>query len=141
MVSVWLGKFSFRFVTFLFSRSRVLTLFFVARSTHRAAEILLTSTWLLRRLSARMHQLWFVTLFHRLSMYLPHILDDFQTTDSGPITSGVGAVPTGTPVSTTSSSSSASGSKSSSSSSSSASHLVADGLFALLAAAFGITLA
>ncbi|KAN0105457.1 Cupredoxin [Russula decolorans] len=60
------------------------------------------------------------------------------TTDRGPITSGVGAVPTGTPVPTTSSSSS--GSKSSSSSSSSAGHLVADGLFAFLAAAFGMTL-
>jgi len=60
------------------------------------------------------------------------------TTDTGPITSGVGALPTGTPVPISSSSSSGSASKSSSSSS--AGHLVADGLFAFLATAFGITL-
>jgi plastocyanin len=60
------------------------------------------------------------------------------TTDSGPITSGVGAVATGAPVSASSSSSSGSGSKPSSSSS--AGHLVADGLFAFLAATLGITL-
>jgi len=127
------------FVTFLCFRLRVPTLFFVARSMHRTAEIPLTRTWLLRRLSVRTDQLWFVPLFHRLFIYLPHILNDFQTTDSGPITSGVNAVATGTPVPTSSSSSSGSTPKSSPSLSS-ASHIVANGLFAFLAAAFGITL-
>jgi plastocyanin len=63
------------------------------------------------------------------------------STDTGPITSGVGALPTGTPVAISSTSSSSSGSTSGATSSSSAGgHLVADGLFAFLAAAFGITL-
>jgi hypothetical protein len=75
---------------------------------------------------------------------LTHSLDDFQISDGGPVTGGVGAVATATPV-PTSANSSATASKSSSTSSpgsySSAGHLVADGLFALLAVAFGITLA
>ena len=81
------------------------------------------------------------SLAARVFRVLTHTLDDFQTSDHGPVTGGVGAVATGTPVPTSASSSSATGSKSSSTSNSSASHLVADGLFALLAAAFGITLA
>jgi len=64
---------------------------------------------------------------------LTHTLDDFQISDHGPVTGGVGAVATGTPVPTSASSSSPT-------SKSSAGHLVSDGLFALLAAAFGITL-
>jgi plastocyanin len=59
--------------------------------------------------------------------------------DTGPVTGGVGAVATATPGATTAGSSSTT--KSSSTSSSSAGHLVANGLFALLATAFGITLA
>jgi len=62
--------------------------------------------------------------------------------DTGPVTGGVGAVATNTPVSTTASSSSTTkgSSATSSGSSSSANHLVADGFFALFAAALGLTL-
>jgi len=60
--------------------------------------------------------------------------------DSGPVTGGVNGVAKGTP-SPTSASSSASSSTTSPKSSSSASHLVANGFFAILAAVFGITLA
>ncbi|KAI0282556.1 hypothetical protein BGY98DRAFT_1117484 [Russula aff. rugulosa BPL654] len=68
-------------------------------------------------------------------------------TDHGPVTGGVGAVATATPAATSASSSSANASTSTSSSSSSstsyssAGQLVADGLFALFAVAFSITLA
>jgi hypothetical protein len=75
---------------------------------------------------------------------LTHSLNYFQISDSGPVTGGVGAVATATPAPTSANSSSTTTSKSSStspSSYSSAGHLVADGLFALLAVAFGITLA
>jgi hypothetical protein len=75
---------------------------------------------------------------------LTHSLDDFQISDSGPVTGGVGAVATATPAPTSANSSataSKSSSTSSSSSYSSAGHLVANSLFSLLAAAFGITLA
>jgi len=65
--------------------------------------------------------------------------NEIPLSDSGPVTGGVGAVATATPVATTASSSSSTGS--SSSSSSSAGHLVANGLCAILAAALGITLA
>jgi plastocyanin len=61
--------------------------------------------------------------------------------DTGPVTGGVGAVATATPGATTAGSSSTTKSSSATGSSSSASHLVANGLFALLATAFGITLA
>ncbi|KAI0287913.1 hypothetical protein BC826DRAFT_1108089 [Russula brevipes] len=60
--------------------------------------------------------------------------------DSGPVTGGVGAVATGTPVVGAAGSSNTTSSKTSSSSSS-AGQLVANGFFALLATAFGITLA
>jgi len=76
---------------------------------------------------------------------LTHSLDGFQISDSGPVTGGVGAVATATPAPTSANSSSATASKSSSTSSSgsysSAGHLVTNGLFSLLAVAFGITLA
>ena len=76
---------------------------------------------------------------------LIHSLDDFQISDSGPVTGGVGAVATATPAPTSANSSSATASKSSSTSSSgsysSAGHLVTNGLFSLLAVAFSITLA
>ncbi len=49
-------------------------MFFVAPSTHRPAEILLTRMWLLQRLSARMNLLWVVPLIHRLSMYFLRLL-------------------------------------------------------------------
>lgn len=59
--------------------------------------------------------------------------------DSGPVTGGVGAVATATPAPTSANSSSATSTPSSTSPSySSAGRLVADGLFALLAVAFGI---
>ncbi|KAH9967864.1 hypothetical protein BC827DRAFT_1168716 [Russula dissimulans] len=58
--------------------------------------------------------------------------------DSGPVTGGVNGVAKGTPSPTSTTSSS---STTSSTPSSSASHLVANGLFAVLAAVFGITLA
>ncbi|KAI0303393.1 hypothetical protein B0F90DRAFT_1584144, partial [Multifurca ochricompacta] len=57
--------------------------------------------------------------------------------DNGPVTGGVNAVATTTP----SASSSSSGSKASSTSKSDAGRIVANSIFALLAAAFGITLA
>jgi hypothetical protein len=79
---------------------------------------------------------------------LTHSLDDFQITDHGPVTGGVGAVATATPAPTSANSSSTGTTTSTSSTSStspgyssSAGHLVTDGLFALLAVAFGITLA
>jgi hypothetical protein len=77
---------------------------------------------------------------------LIHSLDDFQISDSGPVTGGVGAVATATPGPTSANSSPTASSSSSSSSSSpgsysSAGHVVADGLLALFAVAFGITLA
>jgi len=65
--------------------------------------------------------------------------NEIPISDSGPVTGGVGAQATATPGATTASSSSTTASKSSSSSY--ASQLVANGLLALLAAAFGITLA
>jgi hypothetical protein len=72
-------------------------------------------------------------------------LDDIQISDSGPVTGGVGAVATATPGTASAGSSSTTASQSGSTSSSpgysSAGHLVADGLFALLAVAFSITLA
>ena len=73
---------------------------------------------------------------------LTHSLDNFQISDNGPVSSGVGAVVTAAPASNSSSTTaSKSSSTSSSGSYSSAGHLVADGLFSLLAVAFGITLA
>ena len=76
---------------------------------------------------------------------LTQSLDDFQISDSGPVTGGVGAVATATPAPTSANSSSSgtstTASQSSSTSYSSAGHLVADGLFAFLSVAFGITLA
>lgn len=80
-------------------------------------------------------------------LVLTHSLDDFQITDHGPVTGGVGAVATATPAATSASSSGANASTSTSSSSSSstsyssAGQLVADGLLALFAVAFSITLA
>jgi len=69
--------------------------------------------------------------------------NEIPLSDSGPVTGGVGAVATATPVSTTTSSSGSGTSKGSSatSSSSSSRRLVADGFFALFAAALGLTLA
>ncbi|KAN0105455.1 hypothetical protein V8E52_011049 [Russula decolorans] len=61
--------------------------------------------------------------------------------DSGPVSSGVGAVATAASSNSSSSTASKSSSTSSSTEYSSAGHLVADGLFSLLAVAFGITLA
>jgi len=58
--------------------------------------------------------------------------------DSGPVTGGVNAVATGTPSPTSATSSTSS--STTSSPSSSASHLVANGFFAVLAAVFGIAL-
>jgi phosphoribosylamine-glycine ligase len=75
---------------------------------------------------------------------LTHSLDYLQISDHGPVTGGVGAVATATPAATSANSSSATAiasSTPSSSSYSSAGHLVTDGLFSLLAVAFGITLA
>jgi len=65
---------------------------------------------------------------------------EIPISDSGPVTGGVGAVATATPAASTASSSGTSTSKSTTSSSS-AGHLVANSLFALLATAFGTTLA
>ena len=79
-----------------------------------------------------------------LSMYLPiHSMDDFQISDGGPVTGGVGAVATATPATSSGNSSSATASKSGSTlpSYSSAGHLVTNGLFTLLAVALGIALA
>jgi len=64
--------------------------------------------------------------------------NEIPLSDTGPVTGGVGAAATATPGTTTASPSSTT---TSSKSSSGASHLVAKGLFALLAAVFGITLA
>jgi hypothetical protein len=64
--------------------------------------------------------------------------NDLQLSDSGPVTGGVNAQAPNTPVPvSTSPAASATSSKPSSSST----HLVANGLVALLAAVFGITLA
>jgi len=60
-----------------------------------------------------------------------------QLSDSGPVTSGVNALATNTPVPVSTTAATTTGSKPSSSST----HLVANGLVALLAAVFGITLA
>jgi len=65
--------------------------------------------------------------------------NEVPLSDTGPVTGGVGAVATATPGPTTGTASPSS--TTTSSSSSAASHLVANGLFALLAAAFGMTLA
>lgn len=114
-----------------------ITMFFVARSMRRPPEILMLRSWLLRRLSARAKFPWVapsLTSFQRTYNFS----DDFQLSDTGPVTGGVGAQATATPGPTTATPSSSS---TSSTSSSPASRLVANGLVALLAAAFGITLA
>lgn len=76
---------------------------------------------------------------------LTRSLDDFQITDHGPVTGGVGAVATATPAATSANSSTATASKSSSTSSSgsysSAGRHVADSWISLFAVAFGIALA
>jgi hypothetical protein len=46
-----------------------LTMFFIARLTHRVPETPMPRSWLLPRLSARMKHLWVVPLFLRVSMY------------------------------------------------------------------------
>ena len=145
VASEWLGKFSFWQSPF--SQCHVLMMPFVAPSTHRLAEIRSTRTLLLQRLSARTNQLWVLSLIHNAFKVFTHSLDNFQISDGGPVTGGVGAVATATPAPTSANSSNATASNSGSTSTStpytesSAGHLVVDGLFAFLALAFGITLA
>ncbi|KAF8497057.1 hypothetical protein F5888DRAFT_321829 [Russula emetica] len=139
----WLGKFSFRIVTLSFSQRHISMMFFRSAinppSSGNTFEAYMAAAKALGSNEPAVGCFLDPQGFHLLT----HSLDDFQISDSGPVTGGVGAVATATPAPTSAGSSSATASESSPTSTpySSAGHVVADGLVALLAVALGITLA